>query len=151
MPRIKKGTQPVTAPSGGPIGQRQQLETAQEAIPLPERRGGSPGGQEPGGPILPVNRLDVFGPTGRPDEPLTAGAPAGAGPGQLGMLPPDDVQFLRSVQMTFPSPGLRRLIAFHDAQTNSGQLGPGPEQGLDQRPEQGLGLGQGGIDATTVP
>ncbi len=124
MPRIKKGDQPVRVPTGGPIGQRQDLETAQGVIPLPERRGGSPDGQppSPGGnnPIIPVNRLDVFGPTGRPGEPLTAGAPAGPGPGQIGMLPPDNLQTLRSVQMQYPSPGLRRLIAFADAQTASG-------------------------------
>ena len=131
MPRIKKGTQPVRAPSGGPVGQRQQLETAQGAVPLPENRGGSPGGPPPpggGGPI-PVDRLDVFGATGRPSEPLTAGAPAGPGPGQIGMLPPDDIGFIRNVQMVYPSPGLGRLIAFHDAQT-ANSVGP-EEEGTD--------------------
>ena len=134
MPRIKKGTQPVRVPTGGPVGQRQDLETAQGAIPLPDRRGGSPSAGE-NNPIIPVNRLDVFGPTGRPGEPLTAGAPAGPGPGQIGMLPPDNVQTLRAVQMTFPSPGLRRLIAFHDAQTASG-VGPSSEaeEGSDGTP-----------------
>ena len=136
MPRIKKTDQPVRVPSGGVFGQAQELEDAQGAIPLPERRGGSPDGQapSPGGdnPIIPVNRLDVFGPTGRPGEPLTAGAPAGPGPGQIGMLPPDNVQTLRAVQMTFPSPGLRRLIAFHDAQTASG-VGP-DQEGLNGTP-----------------
>ena len=131
MPRIKKGVQPVTVPTGGPLGQRQQLETAQEVIPLPDRRGGSPGGPPPpggGGPI-PVDRLDVFGATQRPDEPLTAGAPAGAGPGQIGMLPPDYIQGLVAIQMEYPSPGLRRLIAFADAQTANG-VGP-EEEGTD--------------------
>ena len=129
MPRIERGTQPVRAPSGGPIGQRQDLEAAQGAVPLPERRGGSPGGPAPSpdgeNPIIPVNRLDVFGATQRPGEPLTAGAPAGPGPGQIGVLPPDDIGFIRNVQMVYPSPGLRRIIAFHDAQTASGV---GPEQ-----------------------
>ncbi len=129
MPRIKKGTQPVRAPTGGPVGQRQQLETAQGAVPLPENRGGSPGGPppSPGGnnPIIPVNRLDVFGATQRPGEPLTAGAAAGPGPGQIGMLPPDNMQRLKAIQMQYPSPGLRRLIAFADAQTANGV---GPEQ-----------------------
>ena len=138
MPRIKKGTQPVRVPTGGPVGQRQDLETAQGAIPLPERREGSPEDQGPSpgpnNPIIPVNRLDVFGPTGRPDEPLTAGASQGPGPGQIGMLPPDPIQELRATQMTFPSPGLGRLIAFHDAQTASGA---GPDQE--------------GLDGTTVP
>ncbi len=135
MPRIQKGTQPVRAPSGGPIGQRQQLETAQEAIPLPEGRGGSPGGPGGGGggPPLPVDRLDVFGPTGRPGEPLTAGASAGPGPTNIGMLPPDHLQKIRAIQMTYPSPGLRRLIAFHDAQTANG-VGPEQEGVVDGPP-----------------
>ena len=135
MPRIKKGTQPVRVPSGGAFGQAQELEEAQGAIPLPERRGGSPGPPGGGGnePVIPVNRLDVFGPTGRPGEPLTAGAAAGPGPSQVGMLPPDDLQFLRSVQMTYPSPGLRRLIAFADAQTANG-VGPEQEEGIADGP-----------------
>ena len=130
MPRIRKGTQPVTVPTGGPLGQRQQLETAQEVIPLPDRRGGSPGGPPPpggGGPI-PVDRLDVFGATQRPDEPLTAGAPAGPGPTNIGMLPPDHLQKIRAILMQYWSPGLARLIAFHDAQTANGVAPEAPAQ-----------------------
>ncbi len=132
MPRIKKGTQPVRVPSGGAFGEAQELEDAQGAIPLPERRGGSPGGPPPapgGGnePVLPVNRLDVFGPTGRPGEPSTAGAPAGPGPTQIGMLPPDHLQKIRAILMQYWSPGLARLVAFHDAQTANG-VAPEPAQ-----------------------
>ena len=116
MPRNRKGTQPVRAPSGGPQGQRQQLEGAQQAIPLPE---GSGPQQAPGPPngVAPVARPDVFGPTNRPGEPLTAGAPAGPGSNGIGMLPEDFIQQMRAYQMQFPSPGLGRLIRFHDSQT----------------------------------
>ncbi len=115
MPRNRKGTQPVRVPSGGPQGQRQQLETAQQVIPLPDRQsGGAPPAQTNGAPVA---RPDVFGATARPNEPLTAGAPAGPGPNGIGILPEDHIQRLRAYQMQFPSPGLRRLIEFHDSQT----------------------------------
>ena len=115
MPRNRRGTQPVRVPTGGPQGQRQQLETAQQVIPLPDRQsGGAPPPQTNG---APVERPDVFGPTARPNEPLTAGAPAGPGPNGIGILPEDFIQQLRAYQMQFPSPGLGRLIAFHDSQT----------------------------------
>ena len=115
MPRNRKGTQPVRAPSGGPQGQRKQLETAQKAIPLPEGSG-PPGGAAPPNGVAPVQRPDVFGATTRPGEPLTAGAPAGPGSNGIGMLPDDPVEFLRAVYLQFPSPGLRRLI-----ETSGGQ------------------------------
>ena len=109
MPRIRKGTQPVRVPTGGPQGQRQQLETAQQVIPLPDRQGGAPPAPTNG---APVERPDVFGATTRPGEPLTAGASEGPGPNGLGMLPDDPNELLRAVWLQFPSPGLRRLIEF---------------------------------------
>ncbi len=108
MPRIRKGIQPVRAPTGGPQGQRQQLETAQQAIPLPAGPVPPGGAAPPNG--VPVSRPDVFGVTSRPGEPLTAGAPAGPGPNGIGILPDDPIEFLRAIYVQFPSPGLRRLI-----------------------------------------
>ena len=72
----------------------------------------SPGAPPVNGNVapVPVNRPDVFGPTGRPNEPLTAGAPAGPGGNRLGILPDDPVEFLRAVYLQYPSQGLRRLI-----------------------------------------
>ncbi len=110
MPRNRKGTQPVRVPTGGPQGQRQQLETAQQVIPLPDRQsGGGPLSPQTNGAV-PVERPDVFGATTRPGEPLTAGAAAGPGPNGIGMLPDDPIEFLRAIYLQFPSPGLRRLI-----------------------------------------
>lgn len=44
----------------------------------PQQGGGGPGGMQPGPSQGPDG---IFGPTDRPDEPLTAGVDAGAGPG----------------------------------------------------------------------
>ena len=115
MPRNRRGTQPVRVPTGGPQGQRQQLETAQQVIPLPDRQsGGAPPPQTNG---APVERPDVFGATARPNEPLTAGAPAGPGSNGIGMLPDFVDDFLRAIEMQFPSPGLRRLLEFSASRT----------------------------------
>ena len=118
MPRNRQGTQPVRVPTGGPQGQRQQLETAQQVIPLPDRQSGgvSPVGPGPNGGV-PVERPDVFGPTSRPGEPLTAGAPAGPGSNGIGMLPDDVDGFLPAIEMQYPSPGLRRLREFSASRT----------------------------------
>ena len=118
MPRNRKGTQPVRVPTGGPQGQRQQLETAQQVIPLPAGSG-PPGGAPPTNGAVPVARPDVFGATSRPGEPLTAGAPAGPGPNGIGMLPDDVDGFLRAIEMQYPSPGLRRLREFSASRTRN--------------------------------
>src|SRR5690606_41314345 len=55
-------TQPVRAPSGGPYGQRSQLESAQRAIPLPASEGTT-------GAAPPV-------PAGTPPPVSAGGAPA---------------------------------------------------------------------------
>ncbi len=103
-------SQPVRVPTGLPFGERQALEDQQRAAPLPNSEGGPP---QPAGPPTPQSlRPDIYGPTTRPDEPLTAGAPAGPGPDNLGMLPPDEVGFLRALYLKYPSPGLARMLEF---------------------------------------
>ena len=116
MARRRSNQQPTRVPTGGPLGQRQQLEQAQNTIPLPRSGGVStppppaPGGPPtPGSAAAPVAPPNVFGPTGRPDEPVTAGAPVGPGPNG-GMLPDDPVQFLRAIAMQYPSAGIQRLL-----------------------------------------
>lgn len=115
MPRNKKGTQPILVPTGGPMGQRQQLEAAQSAIPLPAAPGpGSPpsaAGPAPGGEgPPPVERPDVFGPSQRPDEPLTAGAALGPGQSSMGLLPDDPVLAMRAALMQSWDPDLARYL-----------------------------------------
>jgi hypothetical protein len=73
-------SQPIRVPSGGAYGERQNLEQLQQAVPV----AASPGG-EGAAPAAPVDvTADLIGlgePSQRPDEPVTAGAAAGAGPG----------------------------------------------------------------------
>lgn len=71
--------QPVRTGPSQQYGQSAELERAQEAVPLPDL--------EPG-------QLDFQRPTERPDEPITAGLPFGAGPGPeaLGRMPTTDRQ-----------------------------------------------------------
>ena len=92
--------QPIRVATGAPYGQRQQLENAQRAMPL-------------AAPSPPPDIVPLDAPTARPDEPLTAGAPFGAGPGPeaLGMaMPADEVEELRAVYARFPSEELRQLL-----------------------------------------
>lgn len=109
MARRKSGEQPVRVPTGGDFGARKQLESMQQAFPLPATTGGgtpsspSAGG---GGPVpTEVQRPDIFGPSQRPDEPVSAGAM-----GQVGLLPDDPAEFLRAVYLAHPTPGVRRLL-----------------------------------------
>jgi hypothetical protein len=63
---MQGGTQPVRAPSGGEYGDRKRLEGLQQAMPLPN---------------LADKVVPIDAPTARPNEPVTAGAPIGPGPG----------------------------------------------------------------------
>ena len=87
--------QPVTVPTGLPYGEAGQLRTAQQAQPLPATGPGTtpipaPAAAPPAyqgsvvqsdaqGFALPPGRLNA--PSDRPNEPITAGLPIGAGPG----------------------------------------------------------------------
>jgi hypothetical protein len=90
--------QPVRAPSGGAYGERQQLEQLQQAAPLAE----SAGGVTAGAPVDVTADLVGFGaPTQMPDEPVTAGAALGAGPGLEALGLPSQ-----------PGEDIRRLVAY---------------------------------------
>lgn len=77
--------------SGGQYGEGQELMELQTAAPMskapaqPRMRQGRPSGQvvEEGARPTPL-----FAPTERPDEPITAGAPFGPGPGASPMSQP---------------------------------------------------------------
>ena len=93
-------TQPIRAATGQPLGQRQQVENAQRALPLPQV--GGPAGASspvpsPAGPPTPPN---IWGPTDHPEQPIDA-APQ--------LLPDDPVEFLRAIRMVHDSPALARL------------------------------------------
>jgi len=83
--------QPVRAPTGMGYGERQQLENAQRAAPLP---GSAPVVAPPADPQqerlargieqargMPFDEVPIGAPTQRAAEPLTAGVGVGPGPG----------------------------------------------------------------------
>lgn len=75
--------QPIKAPQGGRYGALQELEQAQQAVPLPQQAG--PGQMDMQSVLAQAQSFEMpvglAMPTERPDEPLTAGMDMGAGPG----------------------------------------------------------------------
>jgi hypothetical protein len=89
----------VRTPSGGAYGERQELDQLQQAAPL----SASPGG-DVGAPVTedPTAGLVGFGePSQMPDEPITAGAAAGAGPGLEALGLPNQ-----------PDEDMKKLVAY---------------------------------------
>lgn len=80
--------------SGGPYGSTQQFQQEQSASPLAPQAG-SPGAVAPAPAPMPTG-LDA--PTANPNEPVTAGADAGAGPSMqdAGIANPQGDDELRS-------------------------------------------------------
>lgn len=101
--------QPIRVPSGGPYGQRKRLEDQQRAAPLPAADGSPPGSSLPVGPGGAAT--DIFGPTRRPGEPITTGAPLGAGDnGPLSAEGMDADRILQVMWQILPSPAIARLM-----------------------------------------
>jgi len=83
----KPGEQPVRAMTGGAYGEGQEMAELQGSAPMSDTQGAP----APGGGGAPPPEVTPFGAeTQRPDEPVTAGAPVGEGPGleALGMGDP---------------------------------------------------------------
>lgn len=81
---------PLNAPTGLPYGDRQQLISAQRAVPMgpaptPAAAPAAPQAASPPGP--PPGAQDFLRPTERPNEPVTAGLPMGPGPGPEALGP----------------------------------------------------------------
>lgn len=101
------GSVPVAkVPNDLPHGSRQVLEAQASA------GASSAGASSGGGPVLPpVPTTGVFGPTSRPGEPISAGAPVGPGPGPTQPAFEEDPDiFLRAVYSRFPHPDIARLL-----------------------------------------
>lgn len=91
--------QPQRVASGGPHGSRQQMQAMQSAAPMQQAQ--APAGLREG----------VFGPTQRPGEPITAGAPLGPGPGPAGPEPSGDPDMvLRALYRMTGHPDLERIL-----------------------------------------
>ncbi|MFD3531997.1 hypothetical protein [Streptomyces sp. NPDC058664] len=91
--------QPVRAPSGGAYGERQNLEQLQQAAPL----SASPGGEAESAQDVTADLVGFGAPTQMPDEPVTAGAALGAGPGLEALgLPNQPGEDMRNLIMYLP-------------------------------------------------
>ena len=121
MPRQKKkpptpdnvrnaAVQPPRAPTGLPQGEHQALVQSQQQQPMADAQGrlsaaiAAANPQDPNS--APMGAGDaLLQPTARPDEPVTAGLPMGAGPGPEAMqapaIPttPDDYELARYLPM----------------------------------------------------
>lgn len=90
-------TQAQMLPTGGEYGSRQEMQAIQSGAPLAAK------------PALP----GLGDPSARPDEPITAGAPVGPGPGPLAAGILDDQQatnqqlapLLQSLELIANQPG----------------------------------------------
>lgn len=109
--------QAPTAATGQEYGRAGAQIAAQRQIPLPAAppvQGGAPPGGGAAGPFAtPSDTPGLTDPTQRPDEPVTAGLPFGAGPGPeaLGPPPMSNVEArLRALYAADPTPELRDLI-----------------------------------------
>lgn len=91
--------QPVRAPSGGAYGDRQNLEQLQQAAPLSASPGGDVGAPAPAD--VTEGLIGLGEPTQLPDEPVTAGAALGEGPGLEALGLPNQ-----------PGEDMKRLVAY---------------------------------------
>jgi len=88
---------PITAASGQQYGARTAQEDAQRSVPMGSppvpRPAATPPAGAPEGVPAAGGLGDLFAPTARPGEPVTAGADAGAGPGMAALGPsPQDME-----------------------------------------------------------
>lgn len=94
-------SQPVRAPSGGAYGERQELENLQQAAPVSASPGGDVGAPEMAD--LTEGLVGFDAPTQMPDEPVTAGAELGDGPGLEALgLPNAPDEDMRRLVMYLP-------------------------------------------------
>lgn len=71
--------------TGGPYGEAKALQGLQEAAPMAAEGPSAPVKAAQGPPREPVNVTGFDAPSAHPDEPVTAGAPTGAGVGPEAM------------------------------------------------------------------
>jgi hypothetical protein len=77
--------QPIRDPGGLPYGDNQDLRTTQGAAPM-AAAGAQTGPARPSVPLAAMGP-DLYAPTDRPGEPLTAGSDFGPGPGSAALGP----------------------------------------------------------------
>ena len=96
----QSGTQAAKYVSGLPYGEGQALMQTQQAAPLAAapsiEQSSMPSGLASAAALQPVVGLNE--PSARPNEPVTAGAPLGAGPGMEALGPSPDQTFNKQLQ-----------------------------------------------------
>lgn len=99
--------------AGEPYGEGQSFLDLQEAAPMGGPKTSKPRGRS-GSPSSGAAPAPLFSPTQRPDEPVTAGAPFGPGPGPTPMTRPASpmLQVLQQAAMSDPSPDTLQMLAF---------------------------------------
>lgn len=119
MSDVQAGTNRVAiqAATGQTYGKATQQMNAQRAVPMGASPTEAPQMQRP----MPGAIVDLAGKSQRPSEPVTAGAPFGAGPGPEAMGQPitsapaqgsrqDLIERVRAIASTFPNPNLFALM-----------------------------------------
>ena len=100
--------------AGGEYGEGQEMMDLQTSAPMakspevkPRRRAAAPPAMETGPAPTPL-----FAPTERPDEPITAGAPFGPGPGPTARIPMSSLAGTLEKLLPYDEDGsIRRLYA----------------------------------------
>lgn len=92
----------------GQVGEAQRLAAMQAAAPQRGRQSGQ-GGPPPPGAAGTAPVQDPFGPTSRPNEPITAGLTPET---KERVLPEDPAPLIRSLYHHYPNEDLRRLLEF---------------------------------------
>lgn len=102
LSRRTDGAQPVMNMTGGTYGENKALREMQSAAPMAQVQA-----------VQPVT--DIFAPTQRPDEPVTAGMPFGAGPNSLPFTPsnirPTLAQTLQRAMQYSDDPDLEQIYS----------------------------------------
>ena len=97
----------MMAARGQTYGKRKEQMDAQQAVPMRRAQGDVAGAQAAKQYARPMAPGSLFEPTARPNEPITAGAPFGAGPGPaaagIPMITPEQqaVQQLRQIAIAY--------------------------------------------------
>jgi len=107
----------VAAAPGQQYGARKAQEDAQRSVPMGSppvpRPASTPPAGAPEGVPAAGGLGDLFAPTARPGEPVTAGADAGAGPGMAALGPsPQDMERSEDLKALLPYlPALEAMAA----------------------------------------
>lgn len=99
-------SKPILSAPSGAYGEGVALERQAAAAPITSQGGGPAGA---GGRPMPSPPSDMFAPTARPGEPITAGAAVGPGAGPQ-HIPPDPDEALWVIYEQLPNDDLYALI-----------------------------------------